>query len=128
MICPKCNGEFVEKQYGGQIKIQRCEGCGGILSDSKTLTKMRDEWMADVFLDKGNPKVGKEKNKIGDIDCPQCNNPMEKTFDEEQPHVWLEMCNDCDLIFLDAGELTDLKNLTFMDKFRDLIIGRRKPE
>ena len=124
MDCPKCHGDFSEKTYGGQITIQRCNGCGGILSSPETLAKMRDEWMADVVLDKGSPKVGKKTNKIDEIDCPKCSKKMDNIFDEEQSHVWMESCRACDILFLDAGELTDLKYLTLMDKIRDLIPRR----
>ena len=120
MNCPKCNGTFQEKKYGGQITIKRCDDCGGILTGSQTLLKMRDEWMADIVLDKGDHKVGKKMDRIDDINCPQCSAVMNKTFDEEQSHIWFESCQPCDLIMLDAGELTDLKHLTLMDKVRDL--------
>ncbi len=85
---------------------------------------MRNEWMADIVLDKGNIKIGKKTDRIDDISCPKCSSHMLKTFDEEQPHVWMEICDNCDLIFLDAGELTDLKNLTILDKIKDLMPRR----
>lgn len=123
MKCPKCDGEFERSQYGAKIIVQRCQGCGGILTDPKTLEFMRKEWMAEVMIDRGKTSVGRQMNKLDQVPCPSCSKPMGKIFDDEQPHVWLESCKDCDLLFLDAGELTDLSKLTLFDKVRDLFCG-----
>ena len=47
--------------------------------------------------------------------------------DPNQPHIWYEVCNEHGM-FLDAGEFTDYKYETLLDKFRDLITGTRAPE
>jgi Zn-finger nucleic acid-binding protein len=125
MQCPKCEGTMSKKSYGGQIAILRCDACFGIFTDQKTLGLMKDEWMADVVLDKGNPKTGKKYDKVDDIKCPVCDTKMDKIFDEEQPHIWLESCGSCTGLFLDAGEFTDLKNYTLMDVLRSLLPNNR---
>lgn len=121
MQCPKCESSLEEKKYGGQITIQSCSGCGGILTDKKTLAKMRNEWMADTVLDSNDHERGKETNKINEIDCPSCSKLMDKIFDEEQAHVWMEYCAACDLLFLDAGELTDLSDFTVMERIKNFL-------
>ncbi|MFB3076822.1 MAG: zf-TFIIB domain-containing protein, partial [Lysobacterales bacterium] len=83
------------------------------------------EWMVEAFLDIGHPKVGREYDKIDDIDCPECKVKMEKIIDPVQTHIWMEACPQCEKIFLDAGEFSDLKYETFMDKIKDLFRGKR---
>ena len=46
---------------------------------------------------------------------------MEPTYDPEQIHIWYEVCANCDGIWLDAGELTDLKYQTLMDRIKGLL-------
>ncbi len=121
MHCPKCESPFEEKKYGAGIQVHSCQGCGGILCKTKTLEKMRSEWMADLMLDRGDPNKGRELDKMVDINCPSCSNAMSRIFDEEQAHVFMELCESCDLIFLDAGELTDLSDFTLMEKLKNLL-------
>ena len=39
-------------------------------------------------------------------------------------HIWYEVCNKHGMFF-DAGEFTDFKYETLLDKFRGLITGKR---
>ena len=49
---------------------------------------------------------------------------MEKVSDPKQSHIWYETCVEHG-IFMDAGEFTDYKYETLVDKFRDFISGKR---
>ena len=112
-----------EKAYGHKIRVQRCENCHGLFCKSDMLEEMLDEWMAEI-LDCGSKKIGKEFDKIDDIECPECHVKMDKIFDLKQTHIWLESCNQCGGIFFDAWEFTDLKYLTILDFFRDVLKGK----
>ena len=124
MQCPKCDGDMPVKTYGRLISINRCVACQGIFVKPDVLMEMKGEWMSEV-LDMGDRKVGKELDKMRDIDCPECGTAMDKVSDTKQTHIWYESCPSCDGIFLDAGEFTDLKYDTFLDRIRDLIKGRQ---
>lgn len=126
MNCPKCPGTLEPKTYGRKITVHRCSDCGGLFCKPDVLLEMKKEWMSDAVLDSGDPRMGKALDKVGDINCPNCNVPMEKTADERQTHIWFETCPNCSGVFLDAGEFTDLKYDTFMDRIRGLVRGRRK--
>ena len=76
------------------------------------------------FIDSGDPRIGREYNKIGDITSPRYGKLMEKVSDPKQPHIWYEACSEHGM-FLDAGEFTDYKYETLLDRFRDLITGKR---
>ena len=89
-----------------------------------------DEEGVDVeaVLDFGDPRVGQEYNKVDEINCPECGSQMDKTSDERQTHIWYESCPKGHGTFYDAGEFTDLKYDTFMDRLRDIVRGKRPDE
>jgi hypothetical protein len=49
---------------------------------------------------------------------------MEKSAHWKQTHIWYEVCRDHG-IFMDAGEFTDFKYDTLLDRLRGLIKGKR---
>lgn len=49
---------------------------------------------------------------------------MEQTNDPSQIHIWYEICARHG-VFMDAGEFSDFKYETLLDKFRALITGKR---
>ena len=125
MQCPKCPGAMSTRTYGKKILIQQCERCGGMFCKPEVLLEMKREWMSEVVLDVGDPNLGKEYDKIEDINCPACGIMMDKRSDTNQTHIWFESCGQCSGIFLDAGEFSDLKYDTFMDRIRDMLKGKR---
>jgi Zn-finger nucleic acid-binding protein len=122
MACPKCEHGMVEYTYGG-IAIDRCSNCMGLWFDSGEAEQLKDRWMGDV-LDPGDVGEGKKWDAVEDIACPRCGKVMQKTSDPEQRHIWYERCEEHGM-FMDAGEFTDYKHETLMDKFRSLIKGAR---
>jgi hypothetical protein len=108
-------------EFGTDISVERCTGCHGLFCSWHTLRQLRDEWLADTVLDKGSAAVGAKHNEIRDIPCPGCGATMDRVPDEEQTHITLDICPDCESVFLDAGELTDIKSVTLMDHVRRLL-------
>ncbi len=81
--------------------------------------------MAEAALDIGDPRVGQRLNSVDDIQCPEGHGPLRKAMDETQSHIWFEECDTCGGIYLDAGEFTDMKFHTLLDRVRDLLKPRR---
>jgi Zn-finger nucleic acid-binding protein len=125
MNCPKCAGTLEPKTYGRKITVQRCTACAGLFCKPDALLEMKKEWMADAVLDTGDAQVGKQMDKIEDVDCPECGTRMDKVADERQKHIWFESCSNCSGMFFDAGEFSDLKYDTFMDRVRGFLKGGR---
>lgn len=121
MKCPKCNAPMETIEFGTNISIERCTGCYGLFCKWHTLEELRDEWLADTVLDKGSAAVGAKHNEMKDIPCPECGATMDRIQDSEQTHITLDSCSGCDGVFLDAGELTDIKSVTLMDHVRRLL-------
>ena len=77
---------------------------------------LKDTWRPD-FIDSGEAAVGKEFNKLREVDCPRCGKRMDLVADPKQRHIQLETCKEHG-VFMDAGEFRDYKNETLMDVFR----------
>lgn len=124
--CPKCNQQMEKIEFGADISVMRCTGCAGLYCQWQTLHQLRDEWLADTVLDTGSAATGAKHNEMKDIACPGCGATMAHIQDSEQSHITLDTCDDCDGVFLDAGELTDMKSVTLMDHVRRLLtmLGR----
>ena len=125
MQCPKCPGALESKTYGRKIALHRCNQCAGLFCKPDVLLEMKREWMSEVVLDSGNAKLGNEFNALDDINCPECGIEMEKVSDPKQIHIWFEACTQCEGMFFDAGEFSDLKYDTVIDRIRDFVKGRR---
>lgn len=121
MDCPKCRANMEAIEFGTDIEVRRCTGCSGLFCKWQTLQQLRDEWLSDVVLDKGSAAQGSKHNGMLDISCPDCNTTMARIKDHEQGHITLDSCSHCDGVFLDAGELTDMKSVTLMDHVRQLL-------
>ena len=121
MECPKCKSAMLPVEFGTDIKVARCIGCRGLYCERDVLEQMREEWLVDTVLDTGSAVEGAKYNDIEGIPCPGCNTIMDRMQDEEQGHIMLDVCGACDGVFLDAGELTDIKNITLMDHVRRLL-------
>ena len=98
---------------------------GGLFCKPEVLLEMKREWMSDIVLDFGDAKLGQKLNELGDISCPECSVAMDKTYDSYQRHIWFEACPQCEGVFFDAGEFSDLKYETFMDRVRYFTRGLR---
>ena len=123
MDCPKCSGRMEPVTFD-DIEINRCTACGGMWFDLLEHEHLRDRRGSEA-VDTGSTSLGREHNKIGDIDCPKCGVRMLKMVDAHQPHIWYEMCATCYGIYFDAGEFKDFKLETLADFFRRLVLEPR---
>ena len=124
MKCPKCHETMKEIHYGG-VAVDRCENCGGIWFDFSEAEQLR-HIAGSESIDRGDLVLGRLHNQIGDITCPRCHAKMIKMVDRRQPHIWYEGCSNCYGIYFDAGEFTDFKEITFLDKIKDLFSPERR--
>jgi Zn-finger nucleic acid-binding protein len=115
----------MEKVAFASVKVDRCVDCHGIFFDEFEKEQLRRRRGADA-IDTGDPKVGREFNKVDHINCPRCGSRMIRMVDLDQPHIWFEHCTVCGGSFFDAGEFKDLKHHTILDFFRDLTVKERK--
>ncbi len=125
--CPKCNAAMKERTVDtlhGKVTIDECTGCKGLWFDKGEEEALKGDWMSE-FVDRGDPEVGKSYNAVKEVKCPRCGEPMEAKNDPKQTHLEFEACAEHGM-FMDAGEFTDFKHDTLMDRFRDLIAHVRR--
>jgi Zn-finger nucleic acid-binding protein len=121
--CPKCQHGMTAVTHEG-ITIDRCTQCEGLWFDGDEAQQLKNIPGGEA-LDTGGANKGRGYDDRGDIRCPHCHKPMEKSADWKQVHIWYEVCRDHG-IFMDAGEFTDFKSNSPLDFFRGLIKGKRK--
>ena len=124
MDCPKCESSMEKIQYQS-IEVDRCTSCKGIWFDLMEHENLR-ALEGSEEIDIGDPKVGKEHNKIEKINCPVCHTSMVRMVDVDQPHIWFEKCSGCSGTFFDAGEFRDLKQENLLDFVKDLFTRARR--
>ncbi|MGI9201152.1 MAG: MFS transporter, partial [Woeseiaceae bacterium] len=124
MRCPKCRSDMVQVAIDG-VEIDRCSTCHGLWFDEGELSQMRSKEAA-VVLDVGDVATGKQQNEIENYRCPRCAGPMNRLVDPQQTHIWFEQCGTCRGSFFDAGELTDLANVTVSDFFKRFVTPERR--
>ena len=121
MKCPKCISPMIKVRFHG-VEVDRCTDCQGLWFDEfekDDLLKMRHSEDIDI----GDPKVGREFDRVNCVFCPRCGTRMVRMAALDQPHIRFEHCIVCAGCFLDAGEFRDLKRHTVTDFFKDLFIN-----
>ena len=112
MNCPACNNQLAAMNVEG-ISVDVCkDGCGGIWFDNFELSQV-DEKHESV----GESLLQVEKNPDIAVDhtqkrlCPKCENQkMRKHFMSVKRQAEVDECPACAGIWLDAGELGQIRN------------------
>ena len=72
-------------------------------------------------IDIGDPVEGARLNEMENGRCPRCNDVMIRMVDKDQFHIEFESCPSCHGTFFDAGEFSDLKEETVMERLTHLL-------
>jgi Zn-finger nucleic acid-binding protein len=82
--------------------VDQCRSCGGIWFDRKELEVIMDLAARDMTI----PATAEETRRT----CPR---DFEKllTFRYPQTEVMIDMCRRCDGLWLDGGELTEIRKI-----------------
>ena len=115
--CPKCSAAFERLNFGPHVSLERCTGCHGIWCLSLSPEDIDAIPMLDT-LDIGDARRGAVYDRVTEVRCPLCKQPMATTRVPKQPHITVETCAGCAGVFLDAGELRDLKTYSVRDWFK----------
>lgn len=96
--CPRCNS-LLERKISGKIKYEHCSSCDGILIYEDQIRKI-------VRSNKQGNEIRKSnKTPIKDtisVKCPACTG---KFIQIKFNSIAIDKCIDCNLIWLDGGEL-----------------------
>lgn len=124
MQCPKCKGDFEQVKFNG-IEIDRCLNCKGLwfdMMEKEDMLLLNDAESVDV----GSRVQGENYNAMRNIECPKCGVHMIPMVDKDQFHIQFESCATCYGTFFDAGEFTDLKDYTVVERFIGMLSTLRR--
>ncbi|MBA2482811.1 MAG: zf-TFIIB domain-containing protein [Planctomycetes bacterium] len=128
LTCPKCRKPMETVRFQ-EVEVDRCTWCKGIwfdLLEHVALKNRRGSEAVDAGATSERVQaLHDDLNQKGEIDCPVCHIRMVRLVDKRQSHIWYEKCQSCSGVFLDAGELTDLKHETMGDVLKDLFTPKR---
>lgn len=113
MNCPKCHANLDRVQVFN-VHFHRCSGCKGIWCGDNELHLLENLKDAEMF-DIGEPLVGKAFDLAIVGHCPQCEQ-ISLVTKAVLGHEYLraEHCPECASWFLDAGELSECRNRSFL--------------
>jgi len=110
MKCPACDNTLTALK-AGTITIDVCEGgCGGMWFDNFELKKINDPTEIDATallrFDRDDLRlIDYEKRRR----CPKCDVIMMRHFFSERREVEVDECPSCGGVWLDPGELTQIR-------------------
>ncbi|MDX9910328.1 MAG: zf-TFIIB domain-containing protein [Phycisphaerales bacterium] len=126
IACPN-DGVTMDRLAIAGIAIDRCPSCGGIWLDSGELARVREASKAQGLLlrelDRGptDPDATPLHARPQPLDCPRDGAHMSVHRDPTQKHVEFDVCPKCAGLFFDAGELSDLNELTLKERLRSML-------
>ncbi len=118
MNCPKCAVAMTALKYA-DVTVDRCAGCGGIWLDALEDMRLRALAGAEVIdAPPSRPGAAEVREATGSIGCPRCGRRMLLLMVERTPPIYFEHCGGCGGVFLDAGELREMKSTTLEEWLR----------
>jgi len=107
MNCPVCQKAMQKLDLG--IEVSVCvDGCKGLWLEQGQLARVDAQFEGDFSeLEELGAPAGEHLGGI--LECPKCGIPMHKHKHRDAAHVEIDECYQCGGVFLDAGELEEIK-------------------
>jgi len=101
-FCPRCGNRPLRRRKlkDSRIEVDFCEKCRGAWFERRELEKALDVAMKDLRI----PEYAGASTRP----CPDCAKAL-REFDYPQTYVKVDMCSSCLGIWLDPGELREIK-------------------
>ena len=108
MKCPSCAGQLVRTTYEG-LPVFRCDACFGYLMGQKRIDGIKRSRGKSVEQLKQETlsEIGEDTKTI--VRCPRCRMKMKKQLLSEPVSLHVDWCKQCDLVWLDGGELARMQ-------------------
>lgn len=106
MNCPVCQEALQRLPYEG-VPIYHCTGCHGHLLYPDQVNAVR--WRPERDAPALNSEAQSEGIAHGELRCPRCRGPMKEQPSRRHSQVLWDFCHECDLVWLDAGELAKIQ-------------------
>ncbi len=107
MKCTYCAGTFEKIDYE-DIILMKCNGCGSFYVKEYMFNELTSEpeKYADI-IDDPDYKEYNEQNKTKKK-CPECGKKMEQHNFSWKSDIIIDVCTDCNSVWLDHGEIKKL--------------------
>lgn len=102
---------------GASVTLDRCGHCGALWLDKGELNRLI-EMKAARRADIGPFRNERSVTPLGSICCPRDGEILVEAPDRQQRHILIMYCPSCAGKLLDAGELIDLQEFTFVERLR----------
>ncbi len=125
--CPRCNTPLSVENINkvtpnltvGEVEVDECKSCNGIWFDKGELEEIEDVIEPVLFEIR---KIPKTKEQLAPLSCPKCDsvelNKVQSTRDKK---VIMDVCPECDGVWLDGGELNAIQKENAAAVIWDLI-------
>ena len=107
MDCPKCAGGIEEIDNYQRVVVDFCGSCKGIWFDAGEVADF-----FDLTSDIPDIDTALATMKETDLSCPKCNNSLREFQFAKANNLILDICSGCHGIWLDAGEVPQLEELS----------------
>jgi len=121
MKCPVDNTTLIEQEYERTIKVDGCESCGGLwleqwelkaiqANKGKNYQQELQQW--PNLVEKSYLQALEKQRPL--LDCPKCSEEGNKIKMDRREHgycsqIMIDICHDCQGIWLDKGEIEALE-------------------
>ena len=117
MNCPSCNASLSEITHQG-VTVDVCPGCRGVWLDPGELALLSDtENDLPKESDSRRTAPGQGLQSKTDSHCPRCQAGFDTFEYAPGTSLYIDRCKDCEGIWLDAGELKKIRNISHQRRF-----------
>lgn len=111
MKCPACSNQLSVKTVSG-VDLDVCDnGCGGIWFDKFEFKKFDERREPDAETLLHLTIKARPQNAGANLNCPKCAGlKMMRHFSSVKRQVTVDECPKCSGVWLDAGELTSIRD------------------
>jgi Zn-finger nucleic acid-binding protein len=116
MKCPLDGSELVSDTYEAGVEVDQCTECKGVWLDHSELEKLQEAKEQDYSEDLaklpnlvGQAYARSLANSKAEVNCPKCNELMERREHGYCSQILVDICCSCRGIWLDRGELRGLE-------------------
>ena len=108
MNCPSCRHLLTRTRYE-DVNVFQCGKCRGHLVENHRVKTIERKLDKDLVALVGEIEAADGVDTVNKILCPRCRNRMMKKEIRAQRKFCVDECSNCDLVWLDGGELAEIQ-------------------
>jgi uncharacterized protein len=119
MNCPRCD-KVMTPVRPDDVEAQQCPQCEGHWLEGEDLRRLESTVNVRLFEWR---KLPPDELQTRELACPRCKprQAMKKVRSERDRHVLLDVCERCQGVWLDGGELRAIQEMGFVAALTDAV-------